>query len=82
MRKLVAFGLLLVLSFTQIANAMASSNEETFIMHSCDKCDNKDKKRSCCKKEKSCSKKEEKKKEEKKRSCCKKEKSCSKKKNK
>tara|TARA_B110000211_G_scaffold233345_1_gene299317 strand:+ start:1444 stop:1698 length:255 start_codon:yes stop_codon:yes gene_type:complete len=73
MRKLVAFALLLGMSFTQLANASVSSNEETFIMHGCDKCDKKDCKGSCDKKnEKACKK-------GKKRSCCKKGKSCKKK---
>ena len=70
MRKIVAFALLLGMSFTQLANASVSSNEETFIMHGCDKCDKKDckgscekkEKKSCCKKGKSCTKKEERKK--------------------
>ena len=69
MRKLVAFGLLLGLSFTHLANASVASLEETFLMGGCNKCekkeckgrcDKKEKKRACCKKGKSCKKKEDK----------------------
>jgi hypothetical protein len=73
MRKLVAFALLLGMSFAQLANASVSSNEETFVMCGCDKCGKKSCDGECDKKDvKSCKKG--------KKSCCKKgKKSCSKK---
>lgn len=80
MKNIVAFALLLGLSFSQIAGAVNfSQDEETSITCVCDKCGKKDCHGSCKKKEaKSCKKGE--KSCKKKRSCCKKKgKSCKKK---
>jgi hypothetical protein len=80
MRKLVAFALLLGLSFTQFANASVSSSEETSVMCKCDKCGKEDCHGSCEKKDAKSCKKGEKSCKKGKKSCCKKgKKSCSKK---
>jgi hypothetical protein len=84
MKNIIAFALLLGLSFTQLATASESFTTESSIVCGCDKCGKKDcdgscdgkgEKKSCSKKDKkSCCKKSEKK------SCCKKDaKSCKKK---
>jgi len=71
MRKLIAFGLLFVLAFTQLSNASISKKEDVFLFldyeQSVKKETNKQEEKKSCKKKK-------------KRSCCKKRKSCSKKK--
>lgn len=82
MKKLIAFALLLGLSFTQLATASESFTAESSIFCGCDKCGKKDcdgscdgkgEKKACTKDKKSCSK-------SKKKSCCKKGgKSCKKK---